>query len=49
MSTTVVKSTPLSLALDAGYGDVAQALLERGADRNIHTEVKRNFKSTGRP
>jgi hypothetical protein len=49
VSTTVVKSTPLSLALDAGHGDVASVLLEHGADRNIHTEVKRNFKSTGRP
>ena len=49
MSTTVVKSTPLSLALDTGYGDVAQVLLEHGTDRNIHTEVKLNFKSTGRP
>lgn len=49
VSTTIVKSTPLSLALDAGHGDVARVLLEHGADRNIHTEVKRNFKSTGRP
>ena len=49
VSTTVVKSTPLSLALEAGYGDVARVLLEHGADRNIHTEVKRNFKATGRP
>jgi hypothetical protein len=39
----VVESTPLGLALDAGHGDVARVLLEHGADRSIHTEVKRGI------
>jgi len=41
VSITRITSTPLGLALDAGHGDVAQVLLEHGADRRICTEVNR--------
>jgi ankyrin repeat protein len=41
-----VESTPLGRALEAGHGDVARLLLEHGADRNIHTEIKQYFKSS---
>ena len=37
--TSVVESTPLNLALNAGHGDVARVLLEHGADGSIRTEV----------
>ena len=37
---SVVRFTPLGLALDAGHGDFARLLLEHGADRSVCSEVK---------
>ena len=43
--TTVVRSTPLGLALDAGHDDLVGVLLEYGANRNISKEQRRTVKT----